>query len=245
MPPNPTRGPMAVSGELALYDHLVAENTEGNMRFVLFCIALGLLTAMTTPSMAAYGGLILIPTADTTGKDEYSVSLGNQGPTHAPNLDSRYLNTEIGIGDRFETGIDFDLSKGGDTAAATNFKYAFLTDPKLGLFMAAGIGSVDEGVKPQPFLVATQCLRLGRIHFGGIRTEQRNRWFVGADTSFSDKWTFMADYTGGDENGSSLGINYQVNDNFGVCVGFERPHADDGERSYVIEFVFGGSFRKR
>ena len=55
----------------------------------------------------------------------------------------------------------------------------------------------------------------------------------------------MADYISGDENGSSFGINYQVNDNFGVCIGFEHPNAGDGELTYQIEFAFGGSFHKR
>ncbi len=215
------------------------------MRFVLFCIALGLLTAMATPSMAAYSGLIVIPTADTTGKDEYSVALRNEGESRVPKLDGRRLFTEIGIGDRVETGIDFDLSKGGDTAAAINFKYAFLASPKRGLFMAAGIDGMDHSVRSVPFVVATQCFSLARLHLGGIRTEQRNRWFVGADTCFSDKWTFMADYVGGDENGSSLGVNHQVNDAFGVCIGLVHPNAGDGEVSYTIDFVFGGSFRKR
>ena len=152
----------------------------------------------------------------------------------------RHICTQALRGLRAEENLDLIVANAENAAAGSGLTPEIYRD-----LLAAGIDGMDHSVRSVPFVVATQCFSLARLHLGGIRTEQRNRWFVGADTCFSDKWTFMADYVGGDENGSSLGVNHQVNDAFGVCIGLVHPNAGDGEVSYTIDFVFGGSFRKR
>ena len=213
------------------------------MRFTCTCFAIGLLMTLAIPSMAAYSGLTFIPTADTVGANQYSLLIYSDGSFRDPNADSRYFCTEIGIGDRFEAGVDFDISKGADKNASFNAKYALPVDRNKSLHLACGIYGTEVHTKSVPYIVATKVLKYGRLHLGDCVIEGKNRWFVGADKALGNKWTVLADYTNGDENYSSLSFNYQLSDNFGIMAGAEFPNTT-GDTLFIVAFSLNGSIKR-
>ncbi len=210
------------------------------MRFIITCFTIGLLIASAIPSIAGCSGLTLIPTADCVGANQYSLDLATDASFKDPNTDSRFLSTEFGLGDRFELGVDFDLSKGSDNDPTMNAKYVFLADSNNGLYIAAGVFATQLHTKPQSFIAATKVLNYGRLHLGGIRIDNNNRWFVGADKALGEKWTVLADYINGDENYSAIGVGYQFSENFGVSAGALFPNIA-GDTLYTLSFTLTGS----
>lgn len=192
------------------------------------------------PALGCYSGLAIIPTAETVGAGNYGLELQMDGA----NLDSdetvRILNTQVGIGERCEAGVDFDLSKEADSRALINAKYIFAVDGRSNTSFALGTFNVASRFKHSPYIVATHDRSAYRLHFGGMRTEGNNRWFTGADFGMGERWTVMSDYTSGDENYSSLGFNYQFNEGFGIMGGAMFPNSD-GDTLFTMHFCFGGA----
>ena len=210
---------------------------------IVFGIMLGgLLFLGTSPAHATYSGLVLIPTADMVPVGEYAVELQFDGSLGACKADTELLNTQFGFSSRLEAGLDFDLSKGVDSRILTNAKYIISPGGENRPSLALGTFNLAPNFKHTPYVVATQDFKAMRGHLGIMRTDSKNRLFVGADCPINDKISLMADYTGGEENSSSVGINYQPSDRFGILSGVQFPNAG-GDTLFTVHFTLSGEFR--
>ncbi|HOS42641.1 MAG TPA: hypothetical protein PK794_03035, partial [Armatimonadota bacterium] len=198
--------------------------------------------AAAVPGLACYSGLTVIPTADTVGAGQYGIELQADGPTSPFESDTHILNTEIGLGDRVEVGVDFDLSKGADPRVLFNGKYVFATGGDGALALAAGVQNIGNGLTAVPYLVGTRDFTACRGHLGVQRAEGNTRPFVGIDAPLGARWTLMADYTAGDENSASAGVNYQFTDRVGLLGGLIFPNDGSGT-GFTVHLVFNGPYR--
>lgn len=214
-------------------------------RVILFAFTLAVVFGTTQVAKACYSGLILIPTTDVAGAYTWAIDAQWQGYSAAFRTDQLMFNTEIGIGDRFEIGIDVDT-----TSAATehrfllNAKYVMFRSERTGFTVAFGVQNVNEGFTPHPYLVATKEWEVFRTHFGvqHDRDEHRNHWFIGVDRIIGDRWQVMADYTSGSENYASAGAGW-MGRRWMVVLGAQWPNAG-GPAVAVIHVVLTGQLGK-
>jgi hypothetical protein len=193
------------------------------------------------PAFACYSGLTIVPTADVTGANTYGLELQFDGDVPTPAPDTRILNTELGFGDRFEAGVDFDLSEDADPRTLVNAKYQLSRNTEGTKLLALGVCSVGSGLRASPYAVGTRDYGTFRGHLGLIRTDEADRAFVGVDKALDDRITAMLDYTAGDESYSSVGISYQHDDRFGVLAGLQFPNAG-GETLFTVHLVLSGPY---
>jgi len=199
------------------------------------------LAIMAAPAFGCYSGLTIIPTTDMVGKGQYSMEMQIDGTIDDATSDTRVINTQFGLSDRFEAGVDFDVSIDSKTRTLLNAKYLLRPQKSDGLSLAAGVSNLEPSVKSNPFLVATKEFSKFRLHFGGLRSEGSNYWFTGLDKTFNDKFMLMCDYTNGDDNYSSVGFNYQFTDRYALMFGAQFPNSSDGDSLYTMHFVICGS----
>lgn len=194
---------------------------------------------------ACYSGLIIIPTADVTGSYNWALDLQWQGYSRALRTDQLVVNTEIGIGDRFEMGIDVDATDGEvDHRVLFNAKYVFFKSERYGLATAAGIQNVNAKFTSTPYVAATEEFGATRIH-AGVQHEDssRNNWFVGLDHWINEQWQVMADYTRGKENYLSAGAAW-TGKKLQVVAGAQWPNGG-GQPVAVLHVVLIGAVRAR
>ena len=209
--------------------------------WILALAALGLGSS----SRASYSGLVLIPTADVSGAYTWVLDLHWTAYSNAFSTDELLLNTEFGIGERFEIGIDMNLSRDvSDGRLLLNAKYVLLQSERHQFALAAGIQNMNEGFTPYPFLVATKDWSLFRTHFGVQRESEtkRTNWFVGLDRTFDEKWQVMADYTSGEENYASAGLAWSGK-RWQFMLGAQWPNAG-GPAIAVFHVVLSGQSAK-
>ena len=195
---------------------------------------------------ACYSGLIIIPTADVTGPYTWALDLQWQGSSGAFKTDQLVINTELGLGERFEVGLDIDATSGSvDRRVLFNAKYLFVKSDRHGFAVAVGIQNMTQQFTPFPYVVATKDWGVFRTHLGiqRERDDNRNNWFVGVDRTFQQKWQVMADYTAGEQNCSSAGIGW-IGDRWQVFLGAQWPNAGGGPL-VVLHMNLMGHFRNR
>jgi hypothetical protein len=208
-----------------------------------FLVVLALLAAGGGIAQACYSGLVLIPTAETVGADQFSLDLQVDGSFPRQATDTYIINTEFGFGPRFEAGVDFDLSEEAESRTFFNAKYLLTEDREKAPALALGITNVAEGVQAVPYLVMSHDFQSLRGHLGVGRFEDKNRWFAGMDRGIAENLTFMADYTSGAENASSVGLNYEFNDCWSVCLGAMFPN-EGGESGFSFHLAWATPYRK-
>lgn len=211
--------------------------------FKLLSAALFLLVLSGPDAQACYSGLIIIPTADVTGPLAWVLDIQWQGYSTAFRTDQLIVNSEWGIGDRFEMGLDVDATGGPvDHRALLNAKYVLLRSDPQHLAVAVGLQNMNRSFDSYPYLVATKDWGILRTH-AGIQHEEgnRNRWFVGVDRTVGEHWQVMADHTAGSENYSSAGIGW-CGASWQVMVGGQWPDAG-GSSIVVVHVVLTGSFK--
>lgn len=198
--------------------------------------------AMSVPGMACYSGLVAVPTAEAVPIGEYGLEPQFDGVLAEGTVRTRLLNTQFGIAPGLDAGLDFDVS---DNAAATilgNFKYLATSGSERSPAVALGVCNMGGNVRSSPYVVATHDFEALRGHFGLMRIEREDRWFIGADRAVTDRLTLMADYTNGGDNFASVGINYQFDDNFGILGGVLFPNARGEDTGFTVHLVFTGSY---
>lgn len=208
---------------------------------LVWLVCLAVLAA--APAFATYSGLLIIPTAETVGADQYSIEVQMDGDVSEATADGWLLNTQFGFGERFEAGLDFDLSSHVDEGARLllNWKYLPLVDNRRRFCVAIGVFNTHPQHRSTPYLVTTWDASLLRVHGGLQRCDGTAHWLVGADRAF-DRLTLMADYTEGSENFASAGFNYQFSDVIGLMAGLLFPN-DGSKTGFTIHLVIGGSYR--
>ena len=207
-------------------------------RFSLW-VTCSVFSLLCMPAFACYSGLIVIPTADMVPEKTYSIEYQTDGTIPHYAADTYLINTEAGITDRFEAGVDYDLDKEADTRVLFNGKFLLrAADEKLPA-VAVGGCEIGDKLNGKFYLVATQSFDLARGHVGVQRVDSTNSWFVGADKAIDDKLSVTADYTSGDDNSSSLGASYKLTDTTSVMAGTIFPNAG-GDARFTVHFVLTG-----
>ena len=200
-------------------------------------IALSLAAAPAFPHLT---GLTVIPTAETIGPGQYEVELEHDQAV-ADLGTAQLLNTVVGIGDRFEWGLDYDIGGDGATMVLGSAKYVLASGNQGRSAASSGSSNAGAHIKPSPFVVALQDFGLCRAHLGTMRIEAKSRWLGGLDTALGDRWTFAADYTSGTENFSSVGANCEFSDRLSVLVGVLFPNSGGGS-VFTVHLTFGGTY---
>ncbi|MCL5104642.1 MAG: hypothetical protein M1133_11105 [Armatimonadetes bacterium] len=208
----------------------------------LFCgyLALGMLLAGNPPACACYSGLLIIPTTDTVTPGAFSVELQTDGTVPGRSVTTRLLNTQFGVSDRLEAGLDIDLSTEADQKLLPNFKYLVFGNNDGELSGAVGVCSIQPTVGNDPYVVIGRTWGACRLFSGALRANGTGRWFAGADYKLNRHLTLMADFTNGGENYSSFGFNYQFDKRFAIMAGAEFPNVS-GDTLFTIHFVYGDS----
>lgn len=202
--------------------------------FPLWALAFVVVSAL--PGSACFTGLTLIPTAETVGAGAVSIEPQFDSFGSKPGPDARILNTQFGLGERFEAGVDFDWSEDADNRTLLNAKYVFLASTNRMPSMAAGVFNVGRGMRAVPYVACSAEMRGINCHLGGMRTESRNRWFAGVHKPASSSVCLMADYISGAENFSAVGVEYALTQNLAVLVGRQYPNGS-GDPSWTLHLI--------
>jgi hypothetical protein len=197
------------------------------------------------PARACFSGLVIIPTTDVTGDWMWAVDIQWQGTSRLFKTDALVVNTEVGIGERFEMGLDFDLSDGVEDRTLFNAKYVFVKKGKGGFSAALGVQNTTKDFRSSPYLVATTDWGPLRTHLGLQHTPGEDRLdpFLGVDRIVSEKWQFMADYTRGKGNFTSVGVGY-MSQAWQLVAGTQWPNAG-GKPVVVVHVIFIGPWSRK
>lgn len=195
-------------------------------------IALGLLS--THRLQACYSGLILIPTTDVTGAYTFALDLQYESSGSAFRTEGLLVNTEFGVGDRIEVGVDFDLHRDAEHRVLLNGKWTFLRSETHRLAAAVGFANMDPRFHPFPYLVLSKDFGLLRVHAGVQHEDEgnHNNAFVGVDRIFESGWQIMADHSQGDSNFTSVGAG-RAGKAWGLYLGAQWPNAGGPGRAVV------------
>jgi len=196
------------------------------------------------PAHACYSGLTIIPTAETLGEGYYGIEPELDGRLGSRTVETRLLNTEIGIGRRFEAGVDFDLSKDAPTGLLLNAKWLVAEGGERKPAVALGICNVGRHVVSSPYVVGTQQLgaRL-RGHAGVIGVEGDSHPFVGLDSEIAPGVVAMADYTEGSDSFSSLGVGWEMGGPWSAMAALQLPNTRGEETLFTVHLVFTAPYR--
>ncbi|MHB1455353.1 MAG: hypothetical protein ACYC0V_00400 [Armatimonadota bacterium] len=214
-----------------------------NIRMASTLLAITLIYAAALPSFACYSGLLLIPTADMVGTNQYGIELQVDSTTKALQGDTYFLNTQFGFGNRLEAGFDVDLRKNTDARFIFNGKYVLAKSADGKLALAAGVCNCATQLESNPYLVATKDFGLFRGSFGASYLNNTTEAIIGADKDLTPHLTLMSDYTTGKENFSSVAFNYHVNDRVGIMAGVEFPNSSENDTRLSVHLVLNGPYR--
>jgi hypothetical protein len=212
------------------------------MRDYALVMAAVLLFVIVIPSIASPTGLIIIPTAETVGNGMYSFEMDIAGSISGRTTDSFVFNSEFGLGDRFETGLDYASGPDSPCGFLLNAKYILKTDLRHSLSYAIGIYNQAPDSVASTYVVATRRTSNLGLHMG-IADTDAVAWFVGIDHPISNRWISMADYTSGSGNSSSFGLLYQASNSFSITIGSELPNSG-GETQYVLQFIYAAPYTR-
>jgi len=161
-------------------------------------------------AFACYGGLLVIPTTDTAGDGNFVVDLHWEGWGEELREKHTIINTEFGVTDRFEFGIDFNLkARGAGSTPLGNAKYLLVDRGDLGLKIAGGIYNINRDGEMIPYLIVTKDFKYFRVH-GGLQREYdgKTSCIAGVDKITDNGWQFCVDRISGEENYLSCGIGW-------------------------------------
>jgi hypothetical protein len=183
--------------------------------------------------------LIVIPTADIREPGTYEIELQHDGQSGFPiNTKGIFLNTQFGIAHQLEAGVDFQFSGEPDTAALYNFKYAL---PLKGLPIAHGMYNIGNHSKPIGYAVSGSRLGHFHIHVGAQQADDDIQMLLGAHREIK-KLMLLADYTSGDDNFASAGLEYALSGSFVLQWGALFPNTN-GKTEYTFHLIYNSRFR--
>jgi hypothetical protein len=193
------------------------------------------------PASAATTGLLLIPTADTIGANQYQLQLEMDGSSPPAGVQYWFLDTEAGLGDKWELGVDINLPMTPRPRVLANWKYAFAPVDPGRAGGAVGIDTWDERLASGGYVLGTADLGPIRLTAGGTYLFGAGRLLAGIDTGFRHRLTWMADYVSGNGLYSSVGFNYSAGRDVQVQAGLIFPN-DGGNTFFTVQVAWGGKF---
>ncbi len=162
---------------------------------IIICI----ITLFSLPVLGCYSGLLVVPTTDTAGEGNFLIDLHWEGWGHGMEEKQTIFNTEFGVTDRFEFGVDFNLTeRETETTPLFNAKYLLVDKEDWGFRLAAGIYNLNQDGEVMPYLIATRDFKYFRVH-GGVQREYdgATQYIVGVDKMTENGWQFCVDRISG------------------------------------------------
>ena len=206
-------------------------------------LALALLLSLGgSPAHAAYSGLTLIPTADSLAPGEVCLDYQIDGPYPvASGPDVALLNTQFGLGNRAEVGMDFHFTQDAPTGALFNGKL-LLRPVEAGLGLALGAFNAGEHLSPTSYAAATLDQDRLRLHAGAFRTADETQGLAGFDYALNDRLQLWAEHIAGDENASAVSLAYQFHPHWGISFAWQHPNHSPADDTYSLHLgcVWGG-----
>ncbi|MCE5313962.1 MAG: hypothetical protein ABFD49_12080 [Armatimonadota bacterium] len=206
----------------------------------LTIISLGLIAASYGIVNAEPTTLNLIPTTDTLRAGIGIIGYYNAIVWPADgSVTVNLLETEYGIGGRFEFGADLTLS--GDRETLLNFKYRIFDESGHTPAVAVGIQNAGTNLSSQPYVATCKTFPAARLHFGIIDTYGTARAMFGAEKFYGKLFVLQTDYISGSGNWFTLGFvaggmtGWSVN--FAGLVG----NSDTSGNGYLLNVQWGAT----
>ncbi len=192
------------------------------------------------PLYSSATGLIVIPIADCVGdknlKIEYTLDLA---ALNVDDIPQAFVNSEYGIGKRFELGVDIGLTSRTAKKLYGNFKYIPIGQPGVAAF-AVGIQTIQAEDDSAGYIVYSRQLKLLRTHLGMQELNRKITPFLGVDHLLSGDLDINIDWTGGKQNYWSIGFVYNLDSGFGGQLGLLVPNNSKapGYMNLQISWIF-------
>lgn len=200
-------------------------------------VTLVIVLLTTTQAFGAYSGLLVIPTADVLPPGHVCVDYQAYSPTTVgDSLEAAYLNTQMGVGNRAEAGLDFDFSSEPASGLILNGKFA-VRPVDTGLGLAVGSYNIGDQLQPAIYIAATRPIsERFRLHCGAQRTPADDtQGFAGVEVSLTDKLWLWLEHLAGEENASAFTAYYQLTDHWGIALGYQRANDREGDDLIVLD----------
>jgi hypothetical protein len=107
----------------------------------------------------------------------YSFELQTDGAFGSIDTDTRFINTQFGLYDGVEFGIDFDISRQPRNSAVLNAKVVLYSGKRIPVTIATGISNVAHNGDESPYVVSSYDLKSFRLHGGAIRISNKEWGF--------------------------------------------------------------------
>jgi len=178
--------------------------------FTLTVIAV--LAAFVLPvALWAYpSALNLAPCADILGANQLRIAYESDGhnqPYDDGNLE--YIYTQIGIGGKFEFGVDFyDVRHASDKFF--NAKYLVTAEKENTPAIAIGTRNISDVSKTSYYALGCKTYGKARLHFGGETQDGVTTGILGTDYLLAKGVSFLADYQSGQTHYSTAGVYWQA-----------------------------------
>lgn len=219
------------------------------MRSFCLTIVLLLLTAgmaVSAPSFNGYTGLIVVPTADALGMDEFN--LGAFSSDLEPRVET--FEVQYGLRDNLEVGAARTRVVGDSHHTVLMGKYLFRAETAGQAGVAAGIFDPTDEIESTAYVVMSKTLSRtasvfdeeftgvrGTIGFGGGLLQGV---FLGASAGLGDRLLLMAELVKSDlDDGGNHKFNFGARLNVGGGIRLHGAFFDNFD-----DFGFGASYNK-
>lgn len=200
------------------------------------------------PACGTPTSLNVIPTADVlpNGQANITVQLLG-GPLRGGYQFANQLQTELGLGDVIEFGVDPSL--GPNTGNAWNAKYRIYDETRRRPAVAVGQFVDLFGTGNPPYIVGFKSIGSSRLHFGATAIEGSTRALAGYDFWHGRPLTLQADYVSGPGAYASFGFVYNLNNGLSLNVAQLIGNSSYAPNAYLVTLgwtgqVFGASASK-
>ncbi len=209
-----------------------------NKRIEKFFLFILLLFSGLIPLSACYSGLLVVPTTDMTSNGDFVLDIQWEGWADKLREKQAILNTEFGIGDRFEFGFDFNLTEtDNEHSVMFNAKILFYETKDSSFKLAGGIYNSNSNFDTIPYIVASKDFKFFRTHFGFQREYGGSvNYILGVDKITENGFQICVDKIRGEENYLSFGIGYSKNC-FSTMFGYQWPNCG-GKPELVFHIIF-------
>lgn len=204
---------------------------------ISFMVAAVISSLFSVQVFGCNGGLLVIPTTDTAGDGNFVIDLHWEGWGDGFKEKHTIINTQFGVTDRFEFGVDFNMTeREAGSTPLFNAKYILVDREDWGFKLAAGIYNLNQDGELMPYLIATKDFRYFRVH-GGVQKEYggATHYIVGVDKITENGWQLCVDRISGEENYLSCGVGW-ANDVLGLMGGCQWPNGG-GKPELVFHVV--------
>jgi hypothetical protein len=197
-----------------------------------------------SPAFAGYSGLIIIPTSDIVPRGEFAVTSQVDGSMAVSTVDTYLLNTQVGITNNLEAGLDYDFSRTAERRALLNAKYRFWESSRADTALAFGVCSLDHHFEANPYLVGTHDFGMWRLHAGVLGDGDALHPFAGVESPERDGMQLVAEVTEGPESYSAVGLNFTITPQLSLLPAMLLKTDGNGDACFSVQVTYTGTLWK-